>query len=344
MLNTDSTETAKNQRVRELVSAIEEKRGRKLYVLYHNTESMDDGISPSSPAEAREVLRKLGHVDKLSVLVESPGGDPNGAYALVRVLRRYADDVEALVVNWAKSGATFVCLGADKIVVADDGQLGPLDVQIPDPRGGRSTSALNAFKSLEFLRQHMLQAIELVVRFYVEGYEMDLEHALQNAQPLVSDMIRPLFGQLKPLELGEARRQLAVGEEYCKRIMQKYSYKHYSKDMIDAIVEELVWSYPSHGFFIGRNELQRLGLNVEGMDDETTELCEELINTVHRRTGMSLPEAQTPQVTVPETTATEPQPATASLNQEGTITHEVQATSSPDGTKAASASGLSSKG
>jgi hypothetical protein len=236
-------------------------------------------------------------------------------------------------------------LGSDTIVIADDGQLGPLDVQIPDPRGGRDVSALNAFKSLEFLREHVLEVLELVVRFYVEGYEMDLPHALQNAQPLVSDIVKPLFDRVDALELGEARRHLAVGEEYCKRIMQRYSYKHCPKEQIDAIVHELVWSYPSHGFFIGRNELLSLGLNVERLDDETTELCEELITTVNRCTGISLPEV----VTIPDAattitatpTANNPETIASSNGKEGTNINEVQPTTSTDGAQAVSAGGLS---
>jgi hypothetical protein len=327
MLKLKCDSEAQSKRATELISEIETRRGCKLYCLYHDTGiEAQDGINYLTVTEARTQLKQLGHVDKLSILVESPGGDPSASYALVRVLRRYTDDLEALVVNWAKSGATFVCMGANKILMADDGQIGPLDVQLPDPRGGKSVSALNAFKSLEFLREHVLQALELVVRYYVETYEMDLPHAIEYAQPLVSDMVRPLFDQVDPLELGEARRHLAVGEEYSKRIMERYSYKNYSEDQIAETVRSLVWGYPSHGFFIGRNEAANIGLNVERLDDETTELCEELITTVKRCTGLILPRVAeaTPSIA-------EEEQGGVLHETEGAKKHEVQATTSPDG-------------
>lgn len=332
MLTLKCDSEAQSNRARELISQIEARRGRKLYCLYHDT-GMDaqDGINYRTVMEAKVQLKRLGHVDKLSILVESPGGDPSASYALVRVLRRYTDDLEALVVNWAKSAATFVCMGANKILMADDGQLGPLDVQLPDPRGGKSVSALNAFKSLEFLREHVLQALELVVRYYVETYEMDLPHAIENAQPLVSDMVRPLFDQVDPLELGEARRHLAVGEEYSKRIMERYSYRDYTEDQIAETVRTLVWGYPSHGFFIGRNEAANIGLNVERLDDETTELCEEFITTVKRCTGIIVPQTIA-QPTVPTVQPiTEEEQGGVLHETEGAKKHEVQATTNPDG-------------
>lgn len=287
MLRISSDSLADHARVREILSKLEEKIGR-VYCLYQDmsSDSVEEQIYWHVVAEARLKLQRVGHLEKLTVLLESPGGNADSAYRLVRTFRRYTDRLEVIVVNWAKSGATLFSLGADKILLSDDGELGPLDSQIGDPDGGRSLSALNAFKSLEFLREHALDASELVVRMYVEGYKMHLPNAISHSRPLVSDMVQPLFNQLDPLPLGEARRYLQVAEEYSKLVMERYSYKHLSKDAIEKIVHNLVWEYPSHGFVIDLELAKKIGLTVERLDDEISELCEKLLSTVRGCVGI----------------------------------------------------------
>jgi len=170
--------------------------------------------------------------------------------------------------------------------MADNAELGPLDVQIPDPKGGRHISALNAFKSLEFLREHLLETFDAVVRYNAEIYRMDLPHAISSATPLVNSLVNPLFAQLDLIELGQARRELAVGEDYSRRAMERYSYKALGRDKIEEIVRQLVWEYPSHGFVIDREEIENLGLNVERLDDKCTQLLESIISAVHSCSGV----------------------------------------------------------
>lgn len=282
MLRIASDSSADQARARQILSDIESKLGERVYCLYQNmgVDSPEEQIFWHVVSEARTKLQKVGHLEKLTVLLESPGGNADYAYRLVRTFRRYVDRLNVIVVSWAKSAATIFSLGADKIFLSDDGELGPLDSQINDPDGGRSLSALNAFKSLEFLREHALDASELVVRMYVEGYKMHLPNAIRHSKPLVSDMVQPLFNQLDPLPLGEARRYLQVGEEYSKLIMERYSYKHLSKQAIEKIVHNLVWEYPSHGFVIDLELAQKIGLSVARLDDEVSELCEQLLATV----------------------------------------------------------------
>jgi hypothetical protein len=274
---TASSEDSK-KRAEQIVREIEAIRNRRLYCFYQDMRpSIEEDISYKCVAEVRKHLAEVGHVEKLSIFVESPGGNPDQGYRLVRTFRRYADDIEAIVVSWAKSGATFLCLSANSIAMSYDGELGPLDTQIRDPRGGRSISALNAFKSLEFLREHVLEALETLLRYYVEEHGMSLTHAVRAAEPLVSDIVTPLFQQVDPLELGEARRYLNIVEQYSRIAMERYSYPQIHQEYRENMVRKLVWDYPSHGFVIDRDEARKVGLNVVDLDDKTTKLCEELL-------------------------------------------------------------------
>ncbi len=230
----------------------------------------------------------MGPQAKLSLILESPGGDGDCTFRMVRHMRQYAGEVEVLVVRWAKSAATMMSLGAETIFMGRDAELGPLDTQLSDPRGSMfPRSALNGFKALEYLRQYLLETLNQTVVTLMLNADMDIPYAIEAARPIVADIASPLFQQIGPIELGESRRHLAVGEEYSKLIMKRYSYKDLTEGQIEQVVRKLVWDYPSHSFVIDLEEAQEIGLNAKPLDDDTAELCRELLETVNHCTGFA---------------------------------------------------------
>lgn len=272
----------------DLLRRIEERRGRRLVCFYQNHIRGNEEFDRAALQRFRRALDALGHVDKVSVLVESPGGDIHAAYQMVRLLRDRAKDVEVLISRWAKSAATFFCLGADSIWMADTAEMGPLDAQLTDPKGSVVlSSALNTFKSLEYLRQFSLETLDYIVGYLMDPEpSMDYPYALESATPLVSQIMTPIFQQVSPRQLGEARMQLAVAEEYSRRVMTRYAYTAWSASRIQAVVRRLVWDYPAHSFVIDLDEAQSLGLHAHRLDEETARLCEELLGTAHGCMGI----------------------------------------------------------
>ena len=270
-----------------LLHDIEAKRGRRV-VCFHQGRGGDQQFDETACALFTKNLDELGEQDKLTILMESPGGDIDCAFRSVLVLRHYASDVEVLVPRYAKSAATFFCLAADAIYMGRDAELGPLDTQLRDPRGSLiPRSALNAFKSLEYLRQYLLETLDQVVMTLMAHGGMDIPFAVEAARPLVADIVQPLYKQVDPHELGEARRYLAVGEEYSKMVMARYGYRHLSESQINSIVGKLVWEYPSHAFVIDLQEAQKIGLNAKPLDRETTDLCTKLVSMVSHCYGFA---------------------------------------------------------
>ena len=87
----------------------------------------------------RVVAAARSHVGRLA----GERGDIEAAYLMARTLRRRFR-IDAAYVPWlAKSASTMLCLAADEIVLAELGELGPLDAQSP------AGSALAPFKLLE---------------------------------------------------------------------------------------------------------------------------------------------------------------------------------------------------
>ena len=282
--------------VEKCLSALAELQGMPILCLFHDQED-DEGLDNRCLGQVRGIISELAPHRKVSVLINSPGGDIEDAFRIVRTIRHHVDYMEVLVPYWAKSAATFFCLGANKIYMGPDGELGPLDPQLSNPRGSlRRQSALQTFKALEYLRQYSSETLGGLVRYYTDAFEMDIPYAVEQAQPLVSAMIKPLFEQVDPEHLGDSRRWLSMGEEYARRVMKWWSYADKELDEIVAIVDKLVWDYPTHGFVITLEEAQSIGLNAVPLEEEADNHCKTILIEAKGFTGAYIPEESAPQI------------------------------------------------
>ena len=271
-------------------------RERPLLVVYQD-QTDDEDLSPPYTTLihgiVREAASEIREYGKVSVLVDSPGGDIEEVFRILKAIRDCADDVEALVPNWAKSAATFFCLGADKMYLGPDGELGPLDPQIADPRGGaRPRSPLETFQALEQLRNYSLEALDSIVQLLIRRTRMDIPYALEQAEPLLSAIVTPIYSQVDPHELGEMGRRLAVSEEYAKLTMRRWSYPEKDDHELTEMVDRLVREYPTHGFVIDLDEARNIGLKAERLDEESDILCKRLLRGVDGCVGLVLPSTQ----------------------------------------------------
>ena len=88
------------------------------------------------------ILETIEQGTPITLLLDSPGGDIDAAERMVHVLREActpafgsAGGLEVVVPNSAKSAATLIALGADRILMSDSSELGPIDPQLPLPNG-----------------------------------------------------------------------------------------------------------------------------------------------------------------------------------------------------------------
>lgn len=222
----------------------------------------------------RETLNQWQPVSRMDLLIASPGGYIDDAYQCLRLLRRFSDHITLLIPQAAKSAATFLALGADQLLFGLEGNLGPLDAQLDDPRGfSKPVSALNEFKSLEYIREYSMETLDLIVMLMVRRSLMDVPYALEHARSTIGAFTTPLYSQVRPQDLGEYRRSLAIGEEYAKRALRRWGYKDLDENAISEIVTKLVWDYPAHDFVIDCDEAQAIGLHAQEMSPDLDELC-----------------------------------------------------------------------
>lgn len=228
----------------------------------------------------------LDGVQTLDVLLDSSGGDLEAAYQLVVLFRKRCQKLRVIIPDWAKSAATFFCLGADEIWMSETAELGPLDAQIPDPRDPDSTiSALDEFRAIDYLRTYAFETLDQFVMLLIRRTRMGVKNILAEARQYVTQLTAPLYGQVDPLYFGASHRALEMAREYGRRVMARYAYKHWPTEKVDTLLDELTWQYPSHSFVIDYHEAQRLGLNVYLLSGEREDWAHTIVNSVQECIG-----------------------------------------------------------
>lgn len=200
----------------------------------------------------------------IDLVIDSSGGAPDWAYQIIEVLRQRFDEIDACVPYWAKSAATLLCLGANRIVMGDIAQLGPLDTQVTETLESgdkHSESALEEIKSLEQLRDFAADTFDSMVQRIRGKSEMELDEAMRQANAFVASTVAPLIEKLDPAKLGEHSRALAISMEYGDRLLRLVT--DWDDDKRYAVLHRLVYEYPSHGFALGYDELSSMGLPVD---------------------------------------------------------------------------------
>lgn len=93
-----------------------------------------NSINSDDIAPIGSILQSFDKAEVIDLIIHSPGGDGNTAEKIVDMCRSYlprTGQFRVIVPNKAKSAATLIALGADKIVMGYSSELGPIDAQIP---------------------------------------------------------------------------------------------------------------------------------------------------------------------------------------------------------------------
>ncbi len=191
------------------------------------------------------------------------GGDPNAGYRVARALsHNYPDGrISILVPYFCKSAGTLICIGAHELVIADRGELGPLDIQVQKPdEMFKSASGLDIIRGLTYLQDAALATFKNYLLDINQGSGLSTKSASEIASKLTIGLHEPIFAQIDPIRLGEMQAALTIALEYGTRLNERYS------NLMPTALSQLASSYPAHGFVIDRKEARSLFNNVRCPD------------------------------------------------------------------------------
>ena len=214
--------------------------------------------------EMKGIKSKKEHT-AIDMLLNSNGGDIYSAYKIINIIREHCSDLTIIVPLYAKSAATLMALGGNRIIMGAQSELGPLDLPTEHPIAeGRMMSALDAVRPLEYLAataSNLAYRLGLVIRRRIQLPRKD---SIEIALRFASDYIGPIISKLDPLVVNECYRELDIAGHYARELLSRYmlAEKKNKDELSGAIAHKLVWGYPSHGFAICINEAKRIGLEV----------------------------------------------------------------------------------
>lgn len=129
------------------------------------------------------------------VILSTTGGSAATAYRIARAFQRHYKEV-CVAIPWiCKSAGTLLCIGASGLMFGENGELGPLDVQIPqkDELFGYS-SGLTPIHALSVLREQSFDYFERA--FVTLVHKSDGQISTTKAARIAIKLTVGLFGQI----------------------------------------------------------------------------------------------------------------------------------------------------
>ena len=211
------------------------------------------------------------------------GGDPHAAYWLISSLRCCFSKTRLVLAGVCKSAGTLVAVGADEIAFGDRGELGSLDVQVPQPDElYRWSSGLDIMQAVRSVTEQAEAAFcRYVERFSSMG--ISTLTASEMASNLAGRIFQPVAAQIDPLKIGESERAMRIAKEYGERLGA-------NDRLQDGGLDRLIQHYPSHGSVIDMEEAKKSFKSVDPMTEDELAFAGEwsgLVNSPSPRAGVT---------------------------------------------------------
>ena len=210
-------------------------------------------LSQADADQLEEILCNSTIKKGITLILDAPGGDGLAAERIIQICRSYSKgDFETIVPARAKSAATMVCLGSDKILMSKTSELGPIDPQVPYDLTGAGQESL-------------------VAAYHITKTYKDL---LESAVQLDNGRIEPYLQQLQKFNavyIEHLEQATKLSKDIAISTLEQGMLKGKAKKAIEGLIKR--FTEPditlSHGRGINIEQAKECGLNVEEMLTES---------------------------------------------------------------------------
>jgi len=177
------------------------------------------------------------------ISINSPGGDPDAAYQIYKLLKSKFNKIDFAVPRLAKSAATLLALSGDKLLMSRVAELGPLDIQL-----------------------------EVSPGFMISGNSVrDSIARINELYASNPDVAKEWLKQLNPIVFSELDRKNEITKGYADRM--------WNVDEKEEAIKKLIEKYPHHGYVIDIDEVAELGFDVDKLENDK-DICDGLMEVV----------------------------------------------------------------
>lgn len=230
-------------------------------------------ISRDLHEEITKILDTTRRKKNCSIFLTTRGGDPHAGFRIARALQHYYKNgtIRIIVPSFCKSAGTLMAIGATELAIGDQGELGPLDVQVSKhseilERG----SGLDYTQALSVALEHAQKSFSDSLMQMRARFRFSTKMAGELATQLARGTVEPLYAQIDPNRIGEMQRAIQIAHEYGQRL------NNYSQVLQDGALKKLVAGYPSHSFVIDRKEAKDLFKKIQQLTSYEDDLIKKL--------------------------------------------------------------------
>lgn len=226
----------------------------------------DTSISREDINGLMDALHKIPTKNGLTLILHTPGGDPNAVESIVEYLHAKFNYIEVIVPYLAMSGGAMISLASDLLVLGKQSQLGPIDPQLV---------LLNKIHSARAIQEGFNKAREDITN------DLKLAH-----------LWAPILQNMGPSLFLEAEKALS----YSKELVSNWLRKRMLKDTDDKDTKaNTIAAYFNaektkqhgqvhvHGQRIGVEKLKELGVKIESLENNQ-DLQNEVLTAYHLMT------------------------------------------------------------
>ncbi len=222
-----------------LIREIEASTGNTLLCMVSEHGEIQRGVTTVGIVD---LLHNVPHGAPIDLLLNSPGGDIDTAEKIITLIRKRAETapVRVIVPDFAKSAATLIALGANRVVMSHTSELGPIDPQV-------ELTGINGVNT-----NHSAQT-------YVDSYD---KHAKMLREEPGDPVARLMLDMLDPVVLEKLKRIIKRSTVIASALLQTAMIKDSEKadEAAGKLADTNQWH--SHGQMIGYEQCTKIGLKV----------------------------------------------------------------------------------
>ncbi len=233
----------------EMVRKIQQLTGNKLIAYVCGPDSL---IERADTVHFNDLLHGFSINTSIDLLLHTPGGDIDAAEKLMSILklRVGVGRLRVVVPDFAKSAGTLMAIGADRIVMSDTSELGPIDPQITmtDQEGDKAT--------------HSVQA-------YLDAYAQLYGRVRKNPNDAAAQLLLNKFEPARVIHFKAVKKRARAFAETQLKRMCPATYTAVAAKLLDTN------KWLSHGQVINADEVEQMGIDVERLrwDHPTWDAC-----------------------------------------------------------------------
>ena len=219
-----------------------------------------DGIEANIKQIVEQICSDEQKHDKLCILLTTPGGSLNPVKRMVNIFRHFYAEVDFIIPDYAYSAGTVMACSGDKIYMDYYSVLGPIDPQVRN-RDGKYVAALGYLDKINELiekaKNNELTNAEFII---LKDFDLAELRAYEQARDLAIDLLVEWLPKYKFKNWTTHSSSLAPVSDDEKRAR--------ALEIAQNLSDNKEWK--SHGRPISRDELARLKLQIEKLEDSPT--------------------------------------------------------------------------